>query len=47
MDIIMVRLDLDVEVRLPEGVVEHEGELINECRERAIETALFGASTKS
>jgi hypothetical protein len=31
---------LDVEVRLPEGVVEHEGELVSECRERAIESAL-------
>jgi L-aminopeptidase/D-esterase-like protein len=36
----MVRLDLDVEVRLPEGVIEHEGELVKECRERAIEAAL-------
>jgi hypothetical protein len=31
---------LDVEVRLPEGVIEHEGELVKECRQRAIESAL-------
>jgi len=42
----MVRLDLDVEVRLPEGVVEHEGELIAECRERAIESALLALPQK-
>jgi len=40
MDVIIVRLDLEVQVRLPEGAILHDGELIAECRERAIETAL-------
>lgn len=40
MDVIIVRLDLEVQVSLPEGVILHEGELNDECRERAIETAL-------
>jgi len=40
MDIIIVRLDLEIQVELPEGAIEHEGELIKECRERAIESAL-------
>jgi len=40
MDIIIVRLDLEVQINLPEGTILHDGELIAECRERAIETAL-------
>jgi len=40
MDVIIVRLDLEVQVSLPEGPILHDGELIAECRERAIETAL-------
>lgn len=46
MDIIIVRLDLDVEVRLPEGVIEHKGELITECRKRAIESVLSALPQK-
>lgn len=46
MDTIIVRLDLDVQVELPEGVIEHEGELIKECRERAIESALSALPQK-
>ena len=40
MDVIIVRLDLEVQVSLPEGPILHDGELLAECRERAIETAL-------
>lgn len=47
MDIIIVRLDLDVEVELPEGVIEHEGDLTEECRERAIEAALSALPQKA
>ena len=46
MDIIVVRLDLEVQVELPEGVIEHEGELANECRERAIESVLSALPQK-
>jgi hypothetical protein len=46
MDIIIVRLDLEIQVELPEGAIEHEGELIKECRERAIESALSALPQK-
>jgi len=35
-----VRLDLEIDVRLPEGVVWDNGALSPECRRRAIEAAL-------
>ena len=39
-DVIIVRLDLEVEVKLPEGVVERDGEPSLRCEKRAVEAAL-------
>jgi len=46
MEIIIVRLDLDVQVKLPEGIIEHEGKLEKQCKERAIESALSALPQK-